>query len=109
MKDDRVYINQILESIAKIESFVSGLNQDEFKQDQKTQSAVILQLILIGETAKKISDTAKQVIDLPWKDIAGFRDEAIHNYFEVDLDIVWNTVKEDIPVLKKKLAEGANR
>lgn len=108
-KDDRVYINQILDAISKIESFVSGLGQDDFGNDLKAQSAVIMQLILIGEVSKKISEDTKKTVDLPWKDIAGFRDEAIHNYFEIDLDIVWNTIKDDVPLLKEKLTESSGR
>ena len=103
MKSDEVYIKQILESAEKIESFVAGLTKEKFLIDAKTQSAVILQLTLIGEVSKKISDKTKTTIDLPWKDIAGFRDQAIHNYFEIDLDVVWDTVATDIPLLKKQL------
>ncbi len=103
MKDDTVYINQILDSVAKIESFVAGQDKNVFSADQKTQSAVIMQLTLIGEISKKISPQTKELINLPWKDIAGFRDRAVHNYFEIDIDIVWNTITEDILVLKKEL------
>lgn len=103
MKDDSVYINQIFDSIAKIESFVAGIGRENFDNDQKTQSAVIMQLLLIGEVSKKISESTKKTINLPWKDIAGFRDKAIHNYFDIDLDIIWNTIKLDIPVVKEKL------
>ncbi len=103
MKHDAVYIKQILEAISKIESFTSGLEAAGFSKDQKTQSAVILQLLLIGEIAKKISSEGRSKIDLPWKEIAGFRDRAIHNYFEIDLDIVWQTLISDLPELKKKL------
>ena len=106
VKENRVYINQILDAVSKRESFVSGLSPDDFNNDLKTQSAVIMQLILIGEIAKKISDEAKKKIDLPWKDIMGFRDEAVHNYFEVDLNIVWNTIQEDLPRLKKQLKDA---
>lgn len=106
MKDENVYINQILDAISKIESFVSNMTRDAFDEDQKTQSAVIMQLMLIGEISKKILDKTKATIDLPWKDIAGFRDMAVHNYFEIDLDIVWNTIQEDIPVLKSKLTQN---
>ncbi len=99
MKDDSVYINQILESVGKIVSFTKELNRESFFADPKTQSAVIMQLLLIGEISKKISEKAKGAVALPWKDIAGFRDRAIHNYFEIDLDIVWNTLLSDIPEL----------
>ena len=103
MKDDRVYINQILESIAKIESFVGSLDRAKFITDTKTQSAVIMQLTLIGEIAKKVSAKTKETTRLPWKDIAGFRDQAIHNYFEIDLDVVWDTIVTDLPILKEQL------
>ncbi|MDO8594959.1 MAG: DUF86 domain-containing protein [bacterium] len=103
MKNDSVYINQMLESVGKIGSFTKGLNRDGFFSDAKTQSAVIMQLLLIGEISKKVSEKTKGAIDLPWKDIAGFRDRAIHNYFEIDLDVVWNTLLSDIPELRSKL------
>ena len=75
----------------------------QFKDDDKTQSAVILQLVVIGEMAKRISDETKNTIDLPWKEIAGFRDVAVHDYFSLDLEIVWQTVIDDIPVVKGSL------
>lgn len=105
MKNEKVYIRQILEATEKIESFMTGLNKDSFLLDAKTQSAVIMQLILIGELAKRISEATKSQIDLPWKDIAGFRDRAIHDYFEIDLDVVWNTALSDLPVLKERLSK----
>lgn len=103
MKDDKVYIRQILDAIRKIELFTSSINRVDFGIDEKTQSAVIMQLMLIGEISKKISIKTKDSVDLPWKDIAGFRDKAVHDYFEMDLDVVWNTIIADIPVLKSKL------
>ena len=103
MKDDQVYLNQILEAITKIETFTTGLSRDQFLVDGKTQSAVIMPLMLIGELAKKVSLPTKDRIDLPWKDIVGFRDRAIHDYFNVDLDIVWSTTISDLPEIKNKL------
>jgi len=103
MKDDGLYLEQMLDSLQKIESFTSGMDQRMFEVDAKTQSAVILQLMLIGELAKRISPDTKTKIDAPWKEIAGFRDKAIHHYFEIDLEVVWNTVVEDVPNLKRSL------
>ncbi len=103
MKDDSVYINQILDAVSKIEKFTDGMNQENFVKNQMAQSAVIMQLMLIGELVKKISTETKNNISLPWKDIAGFRDKAIHDYFGMDLNLVWNTVVSDIPILKKNL------
>lgn len=103
MKNDSVFINQILASIQKIHSFTEGFDKNAFLANQKTQSAVMMQLLLIGELSKKISEETKNRIDLPWKDIAGFRDRGIHDYFEMDLDIVWETIQSDIPVLENAM------
>lgn len=106
MKSDSVYIAHILDSIRKLRQFVEGMDRSHFSTDEKTQSAVIMQLALIGELAKKISDNTKSTINLPWKDIAGFRDRAIHDYFEIDLDVVWDTIVSDIDILASALQDG---
>lgn len=106
MKSDKLYIDQMLDSIRKIELYVKEFDKNKFLADSKTQSAVILQLTLIGEISKKISEWTKLKIDLPWKKIAGFRDRAIHNYFDINLDVVWNTIIMDIPILKSKLQKS---
>ena len=103
MKESKVYIEQMLDAVAKIRSFVGVMSKEEFFQDQKTQSAVIMQLALIGEIAKKISEETKKNIDLPWRDIVGFRDRAIHDYYQVDLEIVWRTIISDLALLEEKL------
>jgi len=103
MKNDKVYINFILDSVRKIEQYTSGVNKESFKKDELRQSGVLMQLTLIGELSKKISDEIKNKIDLPWKDITGFRDRAVHNYFDIKVDVVWDTIQEDIPVLKREL------
>lgn len=103
MKVDELYVRQMLDAIAKIEQFTVGMEKEIFASDQKTQSAVIMQLTVIGELAKKISDESKTKTDLPWREICGFRDRAIHDYFGLDLDIIWNTLLTDLPVLKKEL------
>ncbi len=99
MKDDKVYVDQILDSIQKIRVFTKNMSKMTFMDDQKTQSAVIMQLTLIGELSKKISPNTQKSLDLPWKEIVGFRNRAIHDYFGIDLDVVWNTLDMDIPVL----------
>ncbi|MEK7157882.1 MAG: HepT-like ribonuclease domain-containing protein, partial [Patescibacteria group bacterium] len=70
MKDDKVYIRQMLDAVRKIELFTANMNRVSFGADEKTQSAVIMQLMLIGEISKKISAQTKTSIDLPWKDIS---------------------------------------
>ena len=103
MNRDIAYLAYIRDAVRKIETFTAGMDESQFLKDEKTQSAVMLQLILIGEMAKKVSDAAKSSIELPWKEIAGFRDRAIHDYFEMDLGIVWTTIREDVPMLKERL------
>ena len=100
-KDDRVYLEQILDSVKKIREFVKGIDQTAFAKDQKTQSAVIMQLALIGEMAKKISTQTKSEIKVPWKEIAGFRDRAIHDYYQIDLRVAWDTIALDLKPLAK--------
>ena len=103
MKNDKTNIDFILDSVRKIESYVIDYDKTMFINDGKTQSAILMQLTLIGELSKKISDETKNMIDLPWKNIAGFRDRAIHNYFDIKVDVVWDTLQQDIPELKEKL------
>lgn len=93
----------MLDSVAKIEDFTSGMNKEGFMNDSKTQSAVIMQLAVIGEIVKKVSPKTKETSDIPWKEIAGFRDRAIHHYFGMDLNVIWDTVVLDIPILKAEL------
>ena len=101
MKDDRVYLAQILDAAEKIREFVAGMDNAAFLKDRKTQSAVILQLALIGEFAKRVSAPARASIDIPWKEIAGFRDRAIHDY----LQIAWDTIVLDLEPLTKTVQE----
>lgn len=105
MKSDRVYLEQILDSVGKVREFVKGINQATFLKDQKTQSAVIMQLALIGELAKKVSVPTKNAISVPWKEIAGFRDRAIHDYYEIDLQVAWDTITLDLEPLAKAVQE----
>jgi len=100
---DALYLEQMRSAIAAVESFTAGVSAEAFAKNRMMQSAVILQLLVIGELAKKLSDETRGKIVLPWKEIIGFRDRAIHNYFEVDLGIVWDTVSIDIPELKKQI------
>ncbi len=104
MKNDDVLLAQMRDALAKIERFTSYMSEEAFRKDEKTQSAVIMQLALIGELAKRVSRETKTSIALPWKEIAGFRDNAIHDYFDIDLAVVWNTITTDLPELKNALS-----
>jgi len=104
MKDDKIYIDHILQSIARIENYISGKDYQAFYDDFMTQDAVVRQLEIIGETSKKISKDLRNLNpQVPWSDMAGMRDILIHDYIDVDLDIVWKTASESIINLKSFL------
>ena len=106
MKDDRIYIEHILQSIERIGSYIYGKDQKYFSEDYLTQDAVIRQLEIIGEATKRISPALRSINpEIPWQDMAGMRDILIHNYIEVDADIVWKTASESIPELKNLLSK----
>ena len=80
------------------------MEYEDFLQDYKTQDAVIRNIEILGEAAKLLSDEAKEKYpNIPWKDIAGTRDKLIHNYFGVNVDIVWDIAKNEIPLLSTEL------
>jgi uncharacterized protein with HEPN domain len=104
MKDDRIYLEHILQSIDRILSYISDKNHSEFEDDFKTQDAVVRQLEIIGEATKRVSKEFRiKNPSIPWSDMAGMRDVLIHDYIDVDIDIVWKTASENIPVLKELL------
>jgi uncharacterized protein with HEPN domain len=105
-KNDLAYIDHILDCIRKIQGFSKGLTLKEFLEDELVQDAIIRNIEVIGEASKKISaDTKKTYSEIPWKEITGMRDKLIHDYLGVDSRVVWKTIKEDIPALKRFLKE----
>ena len=103
-RDYNFYIKDILQSIIQIEIFVEGMDYKEFLHDEKTASAVIRKLEIIGEAAKHIPARVRQAHPkLPWNEMARMRDKLIHGYFGVDYEIVWKVVKERLPDVKSSL------
>jgi len=104
--DERVYLQHILDAIARIDEYLTGIDEDNFHQIHLVQDGVIRQLEIIGEATKQVSpETRSQYPQIPWQDVAGMRDKLIHHYFGVDLNTVWLTVKEDLPSLKETVSQ----
>lgn len=102
--------NRRVDAVGKVGQFVHGFDKEAFLKDQRTQSAVIMQLALIEELAKRVSAETKAAVNVPWKEIAGFRDRAIHDYYQIDLNIAWDTIALDldplVDALRKHLADS---
>ena len=102
--EDTPYLQHIAEAIRNIESFSENLTKEKFLKNSLRQSAIVRQLEIIGEAAKNVSEnTRKKHPQVVWKDIAGTRDKIIHHYFGVNLNIIWDIIKKDLPDLKKKI------
>jgi len=101
-RDHRVYLNDMLAAISKIERYVGDLLFEEFTQDEMRIDAVVRNLEVIGEAAKHMPEWVRRKYpSIEWKKISGLRDILIHEYFGVDLDILWDIVKNEIPDLKR--------
>lgn len=103
-RDNRLYLNDIYLSINKIISYVNGLSFDDFMKDGKTIDAVIRNLEIMGEAAGNVSsDLKSKNPDIPWREMVSMRNKVVHEYFGVDLEILWETIQEDLPQLKKAI------
>ena len=101
---DLTYLGDILDSIQRIESYTADVSKNKFIENFMMQDAVMRQIEIIGEAVRHISkDIRKSYPEVPWQDVAGMRDKLIHGYFGVDIEKVWDTAQEDLPVLKQQV------
>lgn len=106
MRDPKLYLKDILEAMEAIERFVDGIGFETFEGDDMRVSAVIQKFEIIGEASKSVPESIKQkYTTVPWRDMAGMRDRLIHFYFGIKYDLVWNTIKQDIPEVKPLIRE----
>jgi len=110
VRDHSFYLKDIFHAIESIETFTVGMNYDLFVADDKTLSAVIRKLEIIGEAVKQLPEEFLLLHpDIPWKQIAGMRDKLIHFYFGVDPHLVWQTVQKRLPELKAAVVAGLQK
>lgn len=101
------YLDHIQQAAADACNFVDGLAKDDFLADKRTQQAVIMSLVIIGEAATKVMDGYAAFIqahdEVPWRSMRNMRNRMAHGYFDINLDVVWETVQEWLPALLKQL------
>ena len=106
MKDDQLYLIHISECIERIEAYVSGIDKRAFVASSLVQDAVIRNLQIMAESARRVSDRLKEAQPkIDWHKIAGLRNILVHDYLGVDTERVWNIIENEIPVLKKAVHE----
>lgn len=108
-KSLKIYLGDILTSVSRIEEYIKDLSFENFREDQKTIDAVVRNLEIIGEAAKNTPEEfSEKHSNLPWREMVSMRNKVIHEYFGVDIGILWQTIKTDLPSLKvqvKKLLD----
>lgn len=103
MKDDRVYLVHIRDALDRVANYTTT-GREAFFGDSRTQDAVVRNFEIVGEAAKRVSaSTRARAPDVPWKVIAGMRDKLIHEYFGVNLEIVWRVVEREVPSLRREI------
>jgi uncharacterized protein with HEPN domain len=100
------YVEDIVDAMEKAEILLKGVTYDQFESDFRINFAVVRALEIVGEATKRLPMTLRdQYPNIPWKQMAGMRDRIIHGYDTVDLEIVWDVVKQDIPQIKPQIQQ----
>lgn len=104
MKDDSVFLKHILESIEWIEKDIQGLTEEDFLKNVPIQDAILRRLEIIGEAVRNLSDELKEKhSEIAWNKAMATRNILIHNYFGIDLPVVWDTITHSIPEFKEQI------
>lgn len=98
------YVRDILDCVQEVEQFMLGLTKNQFVEDRKTILAVTKLIEMIGEASKAIPEEVKaKYMDIPWRQMAGMRDKLTHKYYGIDLQILWDTAVNKIPLIKSPI------
>ncbi|MFH1111917.1 MAG: HepT-like ribonuclease domain-containing protein [Patescibacteria group bacterium] len=104
MKNSDIYISHILDSIARIKLYIANKSFKDFSNDTELHDAVVRNLEIIGEASRRLPDKFKLAVNLPWDDISAMRNKIAHDYFELNLAIIWKTATIDILEVEKELS-----
>jgi uncharacterized protein with HEPN domain len=103
-RTEKSFLLDILEASRRIRSYLAGMTYEDFCSDLKTQDSVIRNIEIIGEAVKNLSaELRAEYPQISWKEMAGMRDRLIHEYFGVNIDIVWGVATDDIPLLMQEI------
>ena len=103
-KDDRIRLRHMLDAAREAQSFVASRSRSDLDHDRLLLLALVKDVEIIGEAASRVSEeTRLEWADIPWQDIVATRHRLIHGYLDIDLDIVWSTVTDDLPPLAAQL------
>ena len=104
MRHEKLYLTDIVEASQAIQRFIMGENFNGFEQNEMMNSAVLQKLMVIGEAAARLpKEFTQRFPEVPWVDIIGFRNIAIHEYFAIRWEIVWVAATEEVPILKERI------
>jgi uncharacterized protein with HEPN domain len=101
-KDDATRLGHIFDAICRIEEYTRGVDKNTFDNYGMMQDAIMRQIEIVGEASRNISDEFQEVHpELPWLQMRGLRNKIVHDYLEINKDVIWDTVQNDLPELKK--------
>jgi uncharacterized protein with HEPN domain len=103
-RDPDLLIEDILSAVRKVGRYTSGMDQALFREDDKTVDAVVRNLEIIGEAARQLPEGfLARYPEVPWRQIAGLRNRIVHEYFGLDVELIWQVIRQDLPQLQARL------
>ncbi len=109
-REDRVRLQHMFDASGEALSFAEGKTRTDLDEDRQLVLAIVKCVEIIGEAASQVSRKGRsEVPELPWQDMVAMRHRLVHAYYDVDLDVVWSTVRQDLPPLAKALREALRR